>query len=275
MSILPGIKHFAEHFSAFSNQYILIGGAACHVWYADEEPAFRATQDMDIVLVLEQLNDDFVRAFKLYLQTNRYQQWERHHIDEGTPDKKVMYRFVKPANFHAPAQIELLSRKGNIATLDAECQSAPVKAGDVYTGLSCIVLNDAYYHFLISQARDKESLSILSIPALILLKIKAYLNLSEQYNPDKPHGSDGGKRNIRKHRNDVFFMLFSLEGSISCELPETLMNDVRLFIDSMVADGTAWQGIRAHLEHQYGAASLQGVSCTDLLDRLLTLFRPV
>lgn len=58
MSILPGIKHFAEHFSAFSNQYILIGGAACHVWYADEEPAFRATQDMDIVLVLEQLNED-------------------------------------------------------------------------------------------------------------------------------------------------------------------------------------------------------------------------
>ena len=273
MSILPGIRHFAEHFSAFSNQYVLIGGAACHVWYADEEPAFRATQDMDIVLVLEQLDDDFVHAFKQYLLANGYQQWERHLINQADSHKKVMYRFIKPANSQAPAQLELLSRKGNIASLDAECHTAPVKAGEVYTGLSCIVLDDAYYHFLISQARDKEKLSILSIPALILLKIKAYLNLREQYNPDKPHGSDGGKRNIRKHRNDVFFMLFSLEGDITCALSETLMSDVQLFIDFINADETAWQGVLTHLKHQYGETSLQGISRTSILARLKEIFQ--
>lgn len=135
------------------------------------------------------------------------------------------------------------------------------------------MLDDAYYHFLISQARDKENLSILSIPALILLKIKAYLNLREQYNPDKPHGSDGGKSNIRKHRNDVFFMLFSLAGDITCELSETLMNDVQLFIDFIDADETDWQGVLNHLKHQYGETSLQGISRTSMLARLKEVFQ--
>lgn len=273
MSINPGIKHFAEHFSEFSKQYVLIGGAACHVWYADEEPIFRATHDMDIVLVLEHLDDHFVHAFKQYLQENGYQQWERHHINQADSPKKVMYRFIKPANSHAPAQLELLSRKGNIASLDAECQLAPVKTGDIYTGLSCIVLDDAYYHFLVSQARDKEKLSILSIPALILLKIKAYLNLREQYNPGKPHGSDGGKRNIRKHRNDVFFMLFSLEGDVTCALSDALKSDVQLFIDFIVANEEDWHGVLAHLKHQYGEASIQGISRTHILTRLKEVFQ--
>ena len=145
--------------------------------------------------------------------------------------------------------------------------------GAVEGGAACIVLDDAYYHFLISQARDKEKLSILSIPALILLKIKAYLNLREQYNPDKPHGSDGGKRNIRKHRNDVFFMLFSLEGDITCALSETLMSDVQLFIDFINADETAWQGVLTHLKHQYGETSLQGISRTSILARLKEIFQ--
>ena len=273
MSILPGIRHFAEHFSEFSKQYVLIGGAACHVWYADEEPTFRATHDMDIVLILEHLDDHFIHAFKQYLQENGYQQWERHLINQEDSHKKVMYRFIKPANSQAPAQMELLSRKGNIASLDKDCHTAPVKAGDVYTGLSCIVLDDSYYHFLVSQAHDKEKLSILSIPALILLKIKAYLNLREQYNPDKPHGSDGGKNNIRKHRNDVFFMLFSLAGDITCELPEALMNDVQLFIDFIDTNETDWQGVLAHLKHQYGEASLQGISRTSMLARLKEVFQ--
>lgn len=75
---------------------------------------------MDIVLVLEQLDDNFVHAFKQYLQANGYQQWERHLINQADSHKKVMYRFIKPANSLAPAQIELLSRKGNIASLDAD-----------------------------------------------------------------------------------------------------------------------------------------------------------
>ncbi len=143
----------------------------------------------------------------------------------------------------------------------------------MYTGLSCIVLNDDYYHFLINQTQNIKNLSILSIPALILQKIKAYLNLQEQYTPDKPHGSDRGKGNIRKHRNDVFLMLFSLDQDITCPVSEVLMRDIMLFIQAIEADETAWKGIRAHLEHQYGAASLQGISCTDILAHLQTLFQ--
>lgn len=67
--------------------------------------------------------------------------------------------------------------------------------------------------------------------------------------------------------------LFSLAGDITCELPEALMNDVQLFIDFIDTNETDWQGVLAHLKHQYGEASLQGISRTSMLARLKEVFQ--
>ncbi len=60
------------------------------MWYADEEPTFRATHDMDIVLVLEQLDDNFIHAFKQYLQENGYQP----HVSQSLSINLDKWEFV-------------------------------------------------------------------------------------------------------------------------------------------------------------------------------------
>lgn len=197
---------------------------------------------------------------------------EKHKISEQAGEAKVMYRFVEPTVAQAPAQIELLSRKGSVRTLDDSCTHAPVKAGTVYTGLSCIVLDDDYYQFLISEVSSRSNLSLLSIPALMLLKIKAYLNLSQQYKKDATHGSDGSFANIRKHRNDVFFMLFSLDGVSDCVLPQALRNDVAEFIIALRSAPTAGDGIMRHLTAKYGKRATLNWEHDVLYARLLEYF---
>ena len=171
-SIHTQIRYFCDYFSRYQQSYVLIGGAACATWYKDYTPGFRTTRDLDIVLILEQLHPDFVEHFLQFVNQSGYKQWEKY-----TPSgeaKKVMYRFISPAETNAPEQLELLSRKGNIPSLDESCTVAPVKSKDEYTGLSCIVLDDDYYHFLTQHVNRVNNLSLLSVPALIMLKIRAY-----------------------------------------------------------------------------------------------------
>ena len=50
-----GLDLFSERFSEFRDALILIGGAACDLWFGDQNLEFRTTKDLDIVLVLERL----------------------------------------------------------------------------------------------------------------------------------------------------------------------------------------------------------------------------
>ena len=53
--MVPGLKSFRESFSDFADQYVIIGGAACDIYMESEESSFRATKDLDIVLIVEAL----------------------------------------------------------------------------------------------------------------------------------------------------------------------------------------------------------------------------
>ena len=61
--MVKGLQIFQEFFQPFSKHYILIGGTACDVAFSEAGLDFRATKDLDIVLVLEALDTAFVRAF--------------------------------------------------------------------------------------------------------------------------------------------------------------------------------------------------------------------
>ena len=270
--MVRGIEHFKESLRGFEDEYVLIGGAACSMWYSEHVPEFRATNDLDVVLILEHLSARFVVSLKEYLTACGYQQWERHDLHQDGISGKVMYRFVKPANPMAPAQIELLSRKGNVPTLDVHCSVAPVVGSEGYTGLSCIVLDDDYYHFLMKEIRKHASLPLLSVPALIVLKIKAHLNLLENYDSDAEHGSDAGMVNVRKHRNDVFFMLMSLDDVTPRVLPHPLRRDVEYFVHLYAETSPEWDGILSHLKSKYGKVIMRSTSPSVLLSQLKELF---
>jgi len=55
--VVEGLDRFGEHFAAYTDQYLLIGGAACTLAMDEAGQPFRATKDLDIVLCLESLRN--------------------------------------------------------------------------------------------------------------------------------------------------------------------------------------------------------------------------
>ena len=90
--MVEGLERFAEHFAAFADQYVLIGGAACTLAMEDVGQSFRATKDLDIVLCVETLKPDFVAAFWQFVR--------RSVSDSGRRQtgQRQYYRFLKPAS---------------------------------------------------------------------------------------------------------------------------------------------------------------------------------
>lgn len=58
-----GMENFRKWFSGYSEQYVIIGGTACDLPMSREELNFRATRDIDMVLIIESLTPEFGARF--------------------------------------------------------------------------------------------------------------------------------------------------------------------------------------------------------------------
>ena len=70
--MVVGIDRFREHFAGHEDEYVLIGGAACDVIFADAGLAFRATKDLDVVLCVEVVNAEFATALLGFIEAGGY-----------------------------------------------------------------------------------------------------------------------------------------------------------------------------------------------------------
>ena len=70
--MVKGIEKFIEHFGAYNDNYVIIGGTACEVHEdaAGQKP--RATKDIDIILIVEALSRDFVAEFWKFIKAAGY-----------------------------------------------------------------------------------------------------------------------------------------------------------------------------------------------------------
>ena len=59
--MVRGLDLFQHHFADYMDHYVLIGGSACSLAFDAANVEFRATKDLDLVLTLEVLNDDFAK----------------------------------------------------------------------------------------------------------------------------------------------------------------------------------------------------------------------
>lgn len=50
--MVTGIESFREWFKEFEDQYVIIGGTACDILMTEEGLDFRATKDIDLVLIV-------------------------------------------------------------------------------------------------------------------------------------------------------------------------------------------------------------------------------
>ena len=57
--MVKGIEVFRKHFAGYEDKYVLIGGTACDLLFQKNGLPFRATRDLDIILVAEALTPEF------------------------------------------------------------------------------------------------------------------------------------------------------------------------------------------------------------------------
>ncbi len=222
--MVRGIESFGKHFKGFENQYVLIGGAACDILFARNNSQFRATRDLDIVLIVEALTPEFGEKFWEFVEAGKY----RNKVT--STGKPQFYRFDKPENDAYPKMLELFARKD--CALKTMNGLTKIHIDDEVSSLSAILLNDAYYNVLLAGREVVQDLSVLRPEYLILFKMKAYLDLHER----KACGEHIDSKDIRKHKNDILRILTEFILTKVAGLPEVVKNDVKAFIIGLDAE---------------------------------------
>ncbi len=223
--MVRGIESFKEWFKGCEEQYAIIGGTACDLLMTNEGLSFRATKDIDLVLIIEAVNTSFGRQFWDYITAAGY---EHRAKSSGNPQ---FYRFTKPKSEEFPFMIELFSRKPDSITLPENATLSPLPLDEEISSLSAILLDNDYYELLRKGRVLISGITVLGAPYLIPFKAKAWLDLTKR----KATGEQIDSKNIRKHKNDVYRLteLLNLSAEPLLNIPDSVKNDMKDFIDCM------------------------------------------
>lgn len=231
--MVNGLEYFLTHFAGFENHFVLIGGTACDLWMGEFGLEFRATKDLDIVLVADSLPAAFFERFWAFIREGQYKSLEQ---SETRPS---FYRFKKPKDSRHPVMIELFSR--NFLPVPEDHHLTPIPAGEDISSLSAILLGDDYFGYIVSSRMTIDGVPTVPGQCLIPLKARAYLDLVAR----KAGGDQIDSRQINKHRNDVFRLYLTLTPKARFALPVPLRDDLAKFLESLPSDSTDWTNIRA------------------------------
>lgn len=221
-----GLDKFKEYFKEHTNQYVFIGGTACDILMDELGVPFRTTKDLDIVLIIEALDASFGDKFWQFIEDGGYE------LKEKNTGEEQFYRFTKPTKSGYPKMIELFSRKSEQFELKFESGLTPIHIGDSIISLSAILLEDVYYDILTLNKKIVDGFSVIEIEAVILFKIKAWLDLKER----QSKGEKVDSKDIRKHKNDIFRLLATVLPSSRVEVNIQIKDDIRLFIEKINQD---------------------------------------
>lgn len=221
-----GVDRFRAHFVGHEHQYVLIGGAACDLVMDEVGLDFRATKDLDIVLIVEALDRAFAERFWEFIEAGDYE------IRERSEGEKILYRFQKPKAADFPAMLELFSRAPAGLELGADSRLTPLPIDQAVASLSAILLDESYYAFLKAMVRQVDGIPVLDEAAIIPFKARAWLDLTAQREANERID----EKNIRKHRNDVARLLQLLGPESRYGLPDIVAGDMRSFVERATAE---------------------------------------
>lgn len=219
--MVKGLDIFRKYFKEFEEQYVLIGGAACDILFASNVGQFRATRDLDMVLIVEALTKEFGDRFWEFIEAGKYR---NKATNIGNPQ---FYRFDKPENDSYPKMIELFARTD--FKLKEMNGLTPIYIDNEVSSLSAILLNEDYYSILLSGKVVVHELSVLRPEYLLLFKAKAFLDLSER----KSKGEHVDSRDIKKHKNDILRIAMEFVLEKTDMLPENVHMDMKSFIKKL------------------------------------------
>ncbi len=242
--MVKGLTHFANFFKNFTANYILIGGAACDVLMNKVGVNFRATKDLDIILIVEAISPEFVKQFWAYIKEGNYNEKQK------SIEERNYYRFLKPTNNKFPAQLELFARNPDLLDLDSDAGLTPIPVEEDLSSLSAILMNEDYYKWTLDSSEIIDNVHLASTESLICLKAKAYLDLKAR----KQKGEKIDDKNIRKHKNDVIRLAVLLAQNSSSILPKAVFNDMQQFMDEIAKESIDFKPIGKNM----GIANLKG-----------------
>ena len=221
--MVTGIDRFREWFRGYEEQYAIIGGTACDLLMSEDGMDFRATKDIDLVLIVEAITPDFGKQFWQFVKDAGY---EHRNKSTGLPQ---FYRFSHPTAGGYPFMIELFSRRAEAINLPNDAVLTPLPMEDDVSSLSAILLDDDYYELVRSGTVVVDGVNVLDAAYLIPFKAKAWLDLTQK----KAAGQSVDSKNIRKHKNDVFRLSALLTQQSNVVVTETVLSDLRAFLTAM------------------------------------------
>jgi hypothetical protein len=152
---MRGLEIFRRHFIGFESCYVVIGGTACTILLDKAGGEFRATKDVDMVLIVENINEVFSKKFWEFIKNGQYR---KNYVGQ---EKANFYRFEDPEDDSYPAMIELFTRIPLGVKLVPSSHLLPLHLADDISSLSAILLNDDYYNFLLDGKKVVDGVSIL------------------------------------------------------------------------------------------------------------------
>ena len=193
--MVAGMESFIKKFSDFTDCYTIIGGAACDILMSEADTPFRATKDIDMVLIMEARFKEFAQTFWEYIIEGGYRfGWKNS-------SEVHFYRFTEPVDGY-PVMIELFSREPEYIK-DIPQGIIPIHIDDETSSLSAILLNDDYYSFMLNGRKTISGVSVLDTEHIIPFKMFAWLDLKDR----KERGEHVNEKDLKKHKNDVFRLL--------------------------------------------------------------------
>lgn len=258
---MEGLEIFKEAFEAYSDNYVIIGGTACDITMQGTVVRPRATHDIDMIVIVENMTPSFAKRFWEFVKEAGYRPEKRKQI-EGEPAKYELYRFIDGKTGY-PEMIELLSRHPDILGEPSNLVIEPLPIDGDVSSLSAIIMDDDFYHFTIKHSKLTDGVRHADSAALVCLKTRAYLNLLQ----DKAEGKHVNSKDIKKHRSDVLKnVVIITDESISA--PMAIVDCVKDFVSSIRAD---WDTLSNPLAKALG----QDQEFVDaLLEQLNNLFVP-
>lgn len=221
--MVPGIDSFREKFKDYTDYYTIIGGTACDILLSEADLPFRATKDIDMILIMEDNFPEFASVFWEYIKEGGYKcGWKNEQ-------NMHLYRFTE-GKFGYPTMIELFSRKPGYH-LEIEEGIIPIHIDDDTSSLSAILLNDDFYKFMMSGRRVVDGIGVLGAEHLIPFKMYAWINLLDR----KRAGEHVNEKDLKKHKYDVFRLLQIVTAGTKVESEGLVTESIHRYVEEISA----------------------------------------
>lgn len=113
-----GFDHFCNYLKGLEGHYVIIGGGAASILMDDEGLEFRATKDVDLVVITR--SNDLNERIVAYVSDGGY------NSKESTSSLPRYYRFQKPTKAEFPKIIEIFARNELGLELEKDQHIVPI-----------------------------------------------------------------------------------------------------------------------------------------------------